>query len=245
MNQVDINDGTPLYQQVAEQLMLYIHEHSLNPGQRLPSEKELSDTYGVSRITVRKALKLLSSDNIVVKQQGKGTFVASMMPMQRNMKEGLSSFTEICRSSGIEPSTKVLGLKIVDLPARVAASLELPNNSKGIVMKRIRYADNVPVMIETNYFPVKSSFLFYEDLKGSLHEILRKNGAAIHAWTSVLEVCMSNQEEASHLQIPVGEPLLLLDGRYFNKKKKPIYVSKDLVVTDRFKYSIYSSVSAT
>lgn len=139
----------------------------------------------------------------------------------------------------------MLGLKIVDLPARVAASLELPNNSKGIVMKRIRYADNVPVMIETNYFPVKSSFLFYEDLKGSLHEILRKNGAAIHAWTSVLEVCMSNQEEASHLQIPVGEPLLLLDGRYFNKKKKPIYVSKDLVVTDRFKYSIYSSVSAT
>lgn len=60
--------------------MLYIHEHSLNPGQRLPSEKELSDTYGVSRITVRKALELLSSDNIVVKQQGKGTFVASMMP---------------------------------------------------------------------------------------------------------------------------------------------------------------------
>ena len=228
MNQVDINDGTPLYQQVAEQLMLYIHEHSLNPGQRLPSEKELSDTYGVSRITVRKALELLSSDNIVVKQQGKGTFVASMMPMQRNMKEGLSSFTEICRSSGIEPSTKVLGLEIVDLPARVAASLELPNNSKGIVMKRIRYADNVPVMIETNYFPVKSSFLFYEDLKGSLHEILRKNGAAIHAWTSVLEVCMSNQRRRPTCRSPSGNLCFFSTGATSIRKRSPSMSARTL-----------------
>lgn len=244
MNQVSMNDGTPLYQQVAEQLMLYIHEHGLSPGQRLPTEKELSDSYGVSRITVRKALELLSADSIVVKQQGKGTFVASLIPMQRDINEGLSSFTEACRNSGIEPAAKVIALEIVDLPPRVATSLGLQNNTKGIVMKRIRYADSVPVMIETNYFPIKNSFLFHEDLRGSLHEILRKNGIAIHAWTSVLEVCMSNQEEAAHLQIGVGDPLLLLNGCYLNKKKKPIYVSKDLVVTDRFKYSIYSSVSS-
>ena len=100
MNQVDINDGTPLYQQVAEQLMLYIHEHSLNPGQRLPSEKELSDTYGVSRITVRKALELLSGqhrrkaarqgdvcrlhDADAAKYEGRPLQLYGNMPQQRN-----------------------------------------------------------------------------------------------------------------------------------------------------------------
>lgn len=241
MNIFDESGGTPLYQQLVSQIIDYIQEHNIAPGQRLPSENELCALYSVSRVTVRSAINLLVKSNTVVRQQGKGTYVAPTAAMHRHLNEGISSFTKNCRQNGLNPSAKVLSIEISDLPTRAADFFGVPNNTKGIRIRRIRFADGNPVIFETNYFLMEHSFLLHENLDGSLHELLSNNGYTPCGCRSELEVCTATKLEAEELQIFVGKPLLLLNHYYHSMDgaiKKPLYLGKDVIVTDRFKYSL-------
>lgn len=236
----DENGGTPLYQQIASQIIDYIQEHNIAPGQRLPSEKELCSLYSASRVTVRAAVDLLVKSNTVVRQQGKGTYVASSTTMHRHLNEGMSSFTKICRQNGAEPSSKVINMEITELPKRAASFLGIPEGTKGICIRRIRFADGNPASFETNYFRMEHLSLLQENLDGSLHELLASKEYTPCGCHTELEVCTATKLEAEELQVFVGKPLLLLSNYYHyieNGILKPLYLGKDLIVTDRLKYS--------
>ena len=235
MTPLNTNDGTPLYLQLAKQLKCSINHQEFESGNRLPSEMELCDIYSVSRVTVRKAIEVLVSDGVLVRQRGKGTYVNRENAVLRDMA-GITSFTNACRQAGKHPSARLLSLKQAALPAGVRSFFST-DEKKGIVMRRIRFADDVPVIMETNFFPASFDFLYGADLTLSLHDTLTRHGLTPNVCRETPEVCLATESESKALQVQAGKPLLLLVGRYTSENGSPLYFSKDLVVTERFKYT--------
>ena len=243
MSTLNANIGTPLYHQLAEQILLQIQEQIFLPGDKLPSEAILGEKYHVSRVTVRKAVELLVADGILVRQQGKGTFVLPSSPINR-MSKKLTSFSATCQRSGKIPSTRVYLREFAPLPRWAekffSPSAPSADNTTGIVLERLRYADSIPVILEWSLFPQKFDFLLQADVSGSLHQELYKHGLDPHTCMSVPDVCLATQEEAKLLQVYSGKPLLMIKSYYTDCKNQPLYVSKEIVVSDRFKYSFFS-----
>ena len=103
MTPLNINEGTPLYLQLAKQLINSINNQEFGSDNKLPSELELCDIYSVSRVTVRKAIDVLVSDGVLIKQRGKGTYLNHEKAVWRDMV-GITSFTNACKKAGKQPS---------------------------------------------------------------------------------------------------------------------------------------------
>ena len=101
----------PLYKQLEDQLKEEIDTGKRKAGSRLPTENELSTTYNVSRVTVRKALAGLSELGYLDRKSGKGTFVAEKR-IQRNISKGVTGFSEMCRTMGAVPGAKTIKIAI-------------------------------------------------------------------------------------------------------------------------------------
>ena len=112
---VNVDSSVPFYIQVKEDILNKIHIGELLPGGRLASEKELTQQYGVSTITIRRAVSELVDENVLERKQGKGTFV-----LQRNFQRSFSQtgrgFSEICEANGMAVSTLVLNAEVVNDP---------------------------------------------------------------------------------------------------------------------------------
>ena len=106
-NNLDNNTATPLYLQLKNKLQEDIENGRLAPGSKIPTEFELGEQYGVSRVTVRKALKELSDQGYLERKSGKGTFVAEKK-LQRSLSSGVFAFSEMCRSMGLTPGAQTI-----------------------------------------------------------------------------------------------------------------------------------------
>ena len=230
------NSAIPLYHQLAERILEQIREQGLLPGDRLASEEMLGKKYQVSRITVRKAVELLVADGVLVKQQGKGTFILPNEPVRRTA-EGITSFTATCYRSGMTPSTQVILRQKEMLPIWVSEFLEIPPDTTGIVLCRIRNANLTPVILEWSYFKGDQEFLLNENLAGSLHNLLQENHVVLSSCAVLPDVCLATSEEAELLQVYRGKPLLLIKAHYREKSGRPLYATKEIIVSDRFKYT--------
>ena len=173
-NNLDNNTATPLYLQLKNKLQEDIENGRLAPGSKIPTEFELGEQYGVSRVTVRKALKELSDQGYLERKSGKGTFVAEKK-LQRSLSSGVLSFSEMCRSMGLTPGAQTIKIALEDPTEKDTERMHLTPDEKIMVVERIRTADGKPVVLELNKFPESFSFLFGEDLNNSsLYEILNE-----------------------------------------------------------------------
>ena len=152
----------PLYKQLVNDLTDKIQAGELPEGSRLPSEQEISTLYGVSRITVRTALKELAKEGLIISKQGKGTFVGKKK-MTRNLSLA-TSFSQACKDMGRIPGAQVLHLGLEDADEDDIKELMISPGDKVVVLERIRFADNVPISYEIDRFPQKYSFLLNENL---------------------------------------------------------------------------------
>jgi GntR family transcriptional regulator len=119
---------------------------------RLPTESELEQTYAVSKITVRQALKELADSGYVRREQGRGTFVARL-----ELKQGpraLSSFTEEMRRHGLRSGSRILRSDVVPADAVTAEKLGIPCDTPVFLLKRLRLADGKPMGIQTAFLPL-------------------------------------------------------------------------------------------
>ena len=116
--------SSPLYQQIFEEIKGAIEAGDYVPKERIPSEPELSERYGVSRITVRRAVEELCAEGYLVKQQGRGTFVSTPHINRRLLQyTAARSFTDVCRDSNMKPGAHVLNRLIVPVRSRKRSSL--------------------------------------------------------------------------------------------------------------------------
>lgn len=238
MIKLDHENATPLYKQLKEIIKQKIIDGEFHPNQKIPSELQLSKIYNVSRITVRNAITELVDEDLLIKKQGKGTFV-SAPKIEDNVLEDIS-FSLTCKINKVKPGSKIIKNVIKDANERDIAELNLHENDKVVYIKRIRYADDEPVILEHNFFPSKYAFLLNEDLENqSLYEILNeKYGIARAKSKRTIEIITASEEEASLLAISKGEPLLLHREIVYDKNNNPIHRTKQLIIGDKFKFVV-------
>lgn len=140
----------PLYHQLKNVLLAGIESGKLAEEERLPTEDELAGRFGVSKITVRQALRELSDLGYIRREQGRGTFVSKPKLVQGPRE--LLSFTEEMRRHRLTSTSKVLKQSIVDVAEPVAETLRLRPGSPVFVLKRLRLANGEPMAIQTAFF---------------------------------------------------------------------------------------------
>ena len=203
-------DALPLYKQLVEAIREGIQSGRHPEGSRLPSEQELSSIYQVSRITVRAALKELAADGLVVRMQGKGTYVGKAK-LKRNLSLA-TSFSNACRDMGRVPGAKMLFSGMENATEADIISLKLPEGSQLVCLRRLRFADGVPISVEEDRFPPRYEFLLSEDLTDrSLLELLEKKyGITFYNVHRSIELVYAPHDIAQLLECTGKTPLMYI-----------------------------------
>ena len=232
---------TPLYVQLMEELETSIRNGVYKPGDKIMTEAEMAKEYGVSLITVRKAVGSLMEKGLVVRKQGKGTFVTKPK-YSRNMKK-LQSFTEMCEQMGVKPGAQVLENRLIMADKKVADRLGIEPGSNVVYISRLRLADGEPVQVEKSYFPLKYAFLLEEDLNnGSMFECLKeKAGAKVASSEKMIELCRATAEESALMDVKKGDYLLFVKSTAYDENGEPMYAAIQLINGDRFSLYVYES----
>ena len=230
----------PLYEQIAQQIKQEVSNGGFDAQRRLPTEKAFAEQFNVSRITVRKAIQLLSQEGLVETKQGKGTFVRSQA-MRKNLKRPCTSFTENCIENGMVPHSKLLRAGIVKVSEpRVANGLNIPIGSKAVQIMRLRCANDKPCVIEDNHFPLEFAYLLNMDLENdSLYRILREEKKlSIIAGELVLRITKADSKTAKLLQVENGAPLLRMFGRTFHGDGEILHTCSQIGYGEDFDFII-------
>jgi GntR family transcriptional regulator len=149
---INLNESTPLYVQIREALRQRILNGEYFPSTRLPSESELERVYGVSRITVRQALRDLEEEGLLHKVHGKGTFTGRHKAAQNATQ--LRGFGEAMAEQGHRTLNQVLSFRQIPADGQVAAALQLPAGTQVCELKRLRLLDGEPISVDHTYLPV-------------------------------------------------------------------------------------------
>lgn len=227
---------SPLYQQLMTRLKNDIMAGVYPSGARIPSEQLLCETYGVSRVTVRKAMLDLVQEGLLIRRQGKGTFVADER-IQRDLKQ-ITSFSEACRQTGHTVTTKVVSAMLEEATQEDREKLGVPEGSKVVEITRVRLCDGEPVMLEVNRFPERYAFLIAERPDGSLYEILQRRGIIPSTATHDISLGHATPTASKYLNTAAGDALLLLDEYVLDQQGEPLHLSRQWIRGDKFTFRI-------
>lgn len=207
---LDKDSPIPLHVQLRDLLRQQILGRQLPPHAQLPSERELCQQYGVSRITVRQALGELTHEGLIYTTVGKGTYAAG--PRLLEELQGLSSFTEDARRRGMTASSRVLEAAIVPADDRLAGLLGVPRGAEVVKLRRLRLTNGAPLAIQLTWLPhhLCPGLLAYDLASHSLFDVLRREYRLrlARAETSI-EAALAGPEETSLLQLPTPAALLI------------------------------------
>lgn len=233
------DSSIPLYIQIAEYLKEGIESGLYQSGSRLPTEHELSDTYHVSRVTVRKAFALLDEKGYIEKKRGKGTYVAEKK-LRRNMSGNVSSFTQMCAAMGSTATARTTAVSLIDAGEELSSRLQLKSGQQALLIERIRYCDDQPVMLETDYFREDFDFLFGRDLnKHSLYQLIRDEmGITFTHASRTIEIVFADSREARLLGVKKGYPLLKIFSITQSENGEYYTVSEQLCIGDKFRLQV-------
>ena len=192
---------------------------TLRPGDALLGERQLEEQFGVSRITVRRAISDLVQDGALVRIKGKGTFVSH--GLVRSTLH-LASFNEDMRAAGFEPSTRVIAAAEEVPPAAAAEHLGFAPEQAAYQVRRLRLANGAPVSVDESWLPPRLlPDLLAEDLTGSLYRILSASGHPVQHVEQTVEAAAAPEETAALLDIEPGAPVLLFRRRSFTGADDP------------------------
>ena len=235
--------AVPLYQQVMDDLKGEIARGVYAAGSRIPSEMELAKSYGVGRVTVRRAIEELSRAGYLNRQQGRGTFVcAPKLKRKIRQKDDVQSFSDACRVNGMEPGACVISRKILPADSTEAQFFGVPVGTDLICVERVRTADGVPVMLENNIYVYEdNAYLSTAPLSNqSIFEFVRNRTGRTPAFTDpcTLEIACASPEVARLLAVPVGEPLFYMEAFFFDEQRRPFIIGRQRIVGSRYVFDI-------
>ncbi len=206
MRSVDRGRPEPLYVQVEMALRRRILAGEWSPGEKIPSEERLGQDYGVSRVTMRQALRTLVEDGYLVRGRGRGTFVRE--PTLTAGVRGLRSFSEEMRALGLTPGAQVLSVSLTRAGELVADRLGLDVAAQVVQVRRLRTGDGKPIGLQTSYLPwARFAGLEHEPLDDrSLYEVLaRRFGTRLREARETFWVAQVGKDEAEVLQVARGD----------------------------------------
>lgn len=232
-------DSVPLYIQLKNYFREAIDRGDLKSGEKIPSEAELQNTYEMSRVTIRKAVEELVKEGYLIKIQGKGTFVSQVADFES--AKNIYSFTKLCQMQGKSTESEVCLAELIKGTEEQLEFFELPSGSEVMCIKRIRKVENIPVVLETNYFHPVYEFLKYDDLTHSLYEILINKYHVLPAKKGLNKVSIMNVTggDAELLHVKDGMPTIYNKVHIYDTKGKPVHTVEEIVRVDMpeiFKY---------
>lgn len=202
-------EGTPLYMQLARSLRDHISGGGIDPGSALPSERDLSEMAGLSRVTVRKGIKQLIDEGVLIRKQGSGTFVARRIEAPGTK---LSSFSDDTRSRGEDPGV-VWIYKSYALPTEEeATALGVTTSTRVARLGRVRLAGGEPLAIEHAVIPA----MFMPDLDSlgdSLYQALDAHGHRPTSGTQRVRASLATPTEAGILCVQQNSEVLRIERR--------------------------------
>jgi len=228
----------PLYLQLMDELIKMIHSKNFKENDRLPSERELCDMFDLSRITVRQALQELEREGYIYRVHGKGTFVAPKSYNQRLVK--LYTFTDEMKKLGKHPKSIVLAFSEMIIDEVLANKVGFEPRSEVFKIKRLRLADEEPLMYETTYLPKKifPSLTATDLVEKPMYDVFLEDyqvkvTRAVERFTATL----LREDEAKYLKGRPEQPAILLRRyAYFNQQLIEYTVS--VVRGDKFEYTV-------
>ncbi|MBQ6527015.1 MAG: GntR family transcriptional regulator [Clostridia bacterium] len=226
----------PKYRRLLETLRTEIQQGIYQVHDRIPSEKELRERFDVSRVTVRRALKELTDEGLLVRYQGKGTFV-SMPKIQRDLKS-VTSFHASCTLMGLTGSARVISSQMTAPGERDMKELQLDADARVVEIRRLCMADGEPVMLEINHFSEEYAWLLEEDLSASLYGLLAEKKIEPDKAIHEISLCRADDVDARYLDTEKGEALLCVEETIFDQKGRPLHTSLQHIRADRFTFRI-------
>ncbi|MDD2968384.1 MAG: GntR family transcriptional regulator [Lachnospiraceae bacterium] len=217
----------PLYFQLKELILAEIMAGNYQVGDAIPTEKELSEMFQISRTTVRQAISDLEHKGWLVRMKSKGTFV-SKPKFHQNFTNALESFNDQIEKSGRVPSTIILDFEVVLPPEDIALHLQLKTGEKAIYIHRKRCADGEPIVTTKSYLPYeKCSFVMEHNLETeSLYPILAmKESTKIYKIERLIEAVEATATDMKYLEIKRGKAIQQFISKGFNASDEVIEYS--------------------
>lgn len=227
---------TPVYIQIHNTIKQEIEAGKWHVGDRIPSERELSIQFNVSRMTLRQAIQTLVDDGILERRVGSGTYVSPKKVTEQ--MAGIESFTDIMLSQGRVPSSKTVSYFIKPASVSEAERLKLANEELVLRMERVRYGDRIPICFEVAIIPYKFiQNLSKKEITTSLYKAVEKEvGRSIGKAEQTITAMLATEQISENLAIKKGSPLLRLRQiTYFDSGEPFEYVSTQYVA-ERFQF---------
>jgi GntR family transcriptional regulator len=219
---VDKKLPTPAYLQLKQQLQQAITAGTLRPGQALPSERELSDRLGLSRMTIRHAFESLVAEELVEQRQGSGTYVRSRALEQTI--DRLAGYTDEIRHLGHEPGSRQLGVERRSAGREAGQALGVSPASELLVIRRLRMVDEEPVAIQVAHLAPQLAGLSLDRLEqlGSLYATLKQQfGVTPFRARQTISARLPTRQEMELLGITRDSPVLALERTSFASDGQP------------------------
>lgn len=246
---VDRTSGVPAFRQVAADLRARITAGDYTPGQRLPSERELVEHYGVSRPTIRDAVNLLRTEGAVVAEHGRGVFVRPVPQVQRLARTRLSraarernkgAFLADAAEQGFTPTTSV-DVRFEPADDRVAGILAIEAGAEVTVRDRVMRADGDAVQLAVSRLPrtlTRGTAVEQADTgAGGVYARLEEAGHVIGSYAEHVGSRMPTPDEASALQLQPGVPVLTVTRVAYREDGTPVEINDMVLRADRYAVS--------
>ncbi len=203
----------PIYAQIANELRRSIRQGVYKPGERLPTEAQLAERFGVNRHTLRRAVSLLKSEGQIRVDQGRGMFVATTAiryPIGKRVR-----YNETLRAQGRIASYKLIRVIAIPADATIAREMEIKPGEPVVLMERLGLADGEPIDVATRYFPCSRlpNILHHCQYATSISKMFREIYGYDHLRRST-RVSARNvkPQDAQLLELPLNAPILLTEA---------------------------------
>lgn len=239
MPKVDRSSPLPLHYQLKQHLLEKIEAGEWKPNDLIPSEQELQTSFGLSRITVRQALSDLVYEGLLIRERGRGTFVAP--PKMTHSPEERRSLTEFMMEKGIKPGWQIIEKGFIEANKEVAANLKLPHKTRVYRIRRLRLAADEAIGQHTAYLPESVSGQINEAgllEGGSLNYISHIPQMATSHATRSIEAVAASDLDVKLLHMSLGSPVLMIQRVVLSAAGEPLEFLQARYRGDRFKYQI-------
>ncbi len=244
---IDPASDRAVYKQIADHLRDAIARSRLHEGEQLPSEAQLMEHYGVARMTIRNALRVLQDEGLTNAEHGRGVYVRARPPVrrlasdrfaQRHRKEGKAAFLAEAEETGARPDVDQIMVTTARPPAEVAVLLQLSARGRTVIRSRRYLLDGRPVETAVSYIPADlaegTPITEPNPGPGGIYARLEEQGHTLERFTEEVSARMPTPDEVRTLSLPPGVPVFRLVRTAYDTSDRAVEVCDTIMAADAY-----------